>query len=201
METQGPPVQFLNLEYFLRLFYELIFSGSGGGIGDGTFTASLLALISNIWTAVTILGFLFCLAAVGVFVYSTMRLYQVRKDEEEQFATISQEELHEQVESSRWRNVQNLMIQGSDSARRQAIIESDVILDELLTRLGYLGETIGEKLRIVNRDRFRTLDQAWEAHKVRNEIAHQGSAYQLTEQVAQRTIANYEAVFREHEEL
>lgn len=201
METQGPPVQFLNLEYFLRLIYELLFGSDISGSGGGFNMAAFLAFIDNVWTLVTILAYLFCLAAVGVFVYSTMRLYQVRKDEEEQYSTISQEELHEQVESSRWANVQALMRQNTDASWRQAIIESDVILDELLTRLGYLSTSIGEKLRMVNRERFRTLDQAWEAHKVRNEIAHQGSAYQLTEQIAQRTIANYEAVFREHEEL
>lgn len=199
METQGPPVQFLNLEYFLRLLYELFFGGTGSGSG---FDASaLVALADNIWTIVTILAYLFCLAALGIFVYYTMRLYQIRKEDDEKYTTISQEELHEEVESSRWANVQDLMRQNTDASRRQAIIESDVILDELLTRLGYPGESVGEKLRMVNRDRFRTLDQAWEAHKVRNEIAHQGSTYQLSESVAQRSIANYEAVFREHEEL
>lgn len=198
METQGPPVQFLNLEYFFRLLYELFTGGSGSA---GVSTAAFLAFISGVWNVVTILAYLFCLLAAGIFVYSTMRLYQARQDEEERYTTISKEELHERVESSRWANVQALMRQGSDASRRQAIIESDVILDELLTRLGYPGDSIGEKLQMVNRAHFNTLDQAWEAHKVRNVIAHQGSAYQLTEAVAQRTIANYEAVFREHEEL
>ena len=84
---------------------------------------------------------------------------------------------------------------------RQAIIEADIILDELLTRLGYVGDSVGEKLKQVHTNHFQTLSNAWEAHKVRNEIAHSGMNFELTDRIAYRTIANYEAVFREHEEL
>ena len=94
-----------------------------------------------------------------------------------------------------------LIESGQESDWRQAIIEADIMLDEVLDQLGYQGESVGEKLRAVNPAQFRTLNNAWEAHRVRNEIAHQGSAYQLTERLAHRTIANYEAVFREHGEI
>ena len=72
---------------------------------------------------------------------------------------------------------------------------------EVLDQLGYTGESLGEKLRSVNPNQFHTLNNAWDAHRVRNEIAHQGSSYQLSEHLAHRTIANYEAVFREHGEI
>ena len=80
---------------------------------------------------------------------------------------------------------------------RQAIIEADIMLDELLTKLGYLGAGVGDKLKMVNPNQFHTLSDAWEAHKVRNEIAHKGSAYQLSDHIAYRTINQYENVFRE----
>jgi hypothetical protein len=195
METAAAPVPFLNVEYFLGVLYRLIFGGGDVGL------ASFLELADTVWTIVTVLAFLFSLAAIGVFVYSTMRLYQVREDEEGRYTTISQAELHEVVESSRWANVMALVREGTDASWRQAIIEADVVLDELTLRLGLPGMSLGERLRAASRDHFLTLDQAWEAHKVRNDIAHQGSQFVLSEQVALRTIANYEAVFREHEEL
>lgn len=217
MESSGPPVHFLNLEYFFRLIYDLLFgvatpSGSAdGGIGGGASgtagtvagggLSGLVELANSIWTVVTVGAYLFTLAAIGVLVYYTMRLYQIREEEEEKYSTISKEASHEHIETSRWVYIQELMRRGHESDWRQAIIEADVILDELLVRLGYPGDSLGERLRAVNPSQFQTLQNAWEAHKVRNEIAHQGSAFQLTEQVAYRTIANYEAVFREHEEL
>ena len=42
-----------------------------------------------------------------------------------------------------------------------------------------------------------SLQDAWEAHKIRNDIAHQGSAFALTGNIAYRTIAKYRNVFEE----
>ncbi|MEO6536084.1 MAG: hypothetical protein ABIT47_00170 [Candidatus Paceibacterota bacterium] len=197
MQTTDPPVHFLNLEYFFRMIYALMHGGVSAGIGVG----GLLAWMAHIWLIFTVFAYLFSLAAIGLFVYSTMRLYQIRKDEEEKYSTIGESEAHEQVEHSRWAYITELIGSGQESDWRTAIIESDIMLDELLTRLGYVGDSVGEKLKAVNQNHFQTINNAWEAHKVRNEIAHQGSQYQLSENIAHRTIANYEAVFREHHEI
>lgn len=197
MPNSGPPVHFINIEYFFELLYRLL-HGAGGGTGS---SGNLLTTFSSIWLLITVLAYLFSLAAIGVLVYATVRIYQIRKEEEPKYATISEEEEHRYVEHDRWNHIMQLIESGQESDWRQAIIEADIMLDELLVRLGYEGESTGEKLRAVNPAHFRTLNNAWEAHRVRNEIAHQGSAYQLSEHLAHRTIANYEAVFREHGEI
>jgi hypothetical protein len=78
-----------------------------------------------------------------------------------------------------------------------AIIEADIILGEILDKMGYRGESIGEKLKRVEKSDFRTLDSAWEAHKVRNAIAHQGSDFIITQREAKRIISLYKEVFEE----
>ena len=83
----------------------------------------------------------------------------------------------------------------------QAIIEADIMLDEILDEQGYVGESVGDKLKQATPARFHTIQDAWDAHLVRNEIAHKGSAFQLTEHVAYRTISHYENVFREFGEI
>lgn len=80
---------------------------------------------------------------------------------------------------------------------RQAIMEADIMLDELLDAQGYRGETMGDKLKQVERSDFLSIDLAWEAHKVRNKIAHEGSAHSLSEREVRRVIALYEQVFKE----
>lgn len=197
MQNEGPAVHFLNIEYFFRLLYGLF---SGGGSVDVP-TAGLFVLLSNLWLAVTIFAYLFSLAAIGVLTYATIRYYQVRKDEEPRYATRTFEEEDRRVDHSRWAYIMQLIETGQESDWRNAIIEADIMLDEVLTQLGYQGDSVGEKLRAVNPAHFQTLNNAWEAHKIRNEIAHQGSSYQLPERLAHRTIANYEAVFREHGEI
>ncbi|MDP6571846.1 MAG: hypothetical protein QF747_03360, partial [Patescibacteria group bacterium] len=78
---------------------------------------------------------------------------------------------------------------------RLAIIEADTILDDMVTTMGYKGEGIGEKLKQIEKSDFNTLDQAWDAHKVRNTIAHGGSNYVLTQREARRVIGLYKQVF------
>ena len=202
MPTDGPPVHFINVEYFFRLIYDLLHGVSGGSVKSGGFSASgLLAFFSHVWLFLTVLAYLFSLAAIGVLVYATMRLFQVRRSEAPLYATVTPEAEEHRVEHSRWAYIMQLIESGQESEWRQAIIEADIMLDELLDRLGYQGDSLGEKLRAVNPTHFQTLNNAWDAHRVRNEIAHQGSVYQLTERLAHRTIANYEAVFREHGEI
>lgn len=196
METDSG-VPFLNLSYFFRALYELFV---GRGTGDAGF-GGVLAFLSALWSFVTVLAILISLVALGFLVYATTRLFQIREDEKEKYSTISKHDEHERLETSRWQYIKERIASTNEDDWRAAIIEADIILDEILTRLGYQGSSVGEKLRMVNPAHFASLNNAWEAHRVRNEIAHQGSAYPLTDRLAYRTIANYEAVFREHEEL
>jgi len=80
---------------------------------------------------------------------------------------------------------------------RQAVMEADVILGSLLTKLGYQGQGIGEQLKRATKADFATLDDAWNAHKVRNELAHAGSDFQFSQFDARRVIQQYRKVFEE----
>jgi hypothetical protein len=71
------------------------------------------------------------------------------------------------------------------------------MLGDILNRMGYQGDSIGEQLKGVEESDFLTLNDAWEAHKVRNQIAHQGSDYPLSERDAKRIIGLYKKVFSE----
>ena len=59
------------------------------------------------------------------------------------------------------------------------------------------GNTIGEKLKAVEKSDFISLDNAWEAHKVRNSIAHEGMNHILNQREVNRVIDMYKTVFEE----
>lgn len=191
---ESGPIHFLNVQYFFRLI-ALMLEGRAASLPDLTQLAAVL------WLIVTVLGYLLTAAIIWAFIYFTTRLYQIRQAEEHLYTTVSHEVLDDQTDRSRWMHVQELINTGRESDWRQAIIECDIMLDEVLSEQGYLGQTIGDKLKAANPERFRTLQDAWDAHKVRNDIAHMGSSYPLTEQLAHRTVAKYENVFREFGEV
>ena len=197
MATEGGPIHFLNIEYFFRIIYETVL-----GIKTPGFHMDLLALLTNFWLIVTAVSFLVSAAILAVFIYSTIRYRQIIALDAPKYATIH--DVHhavEQVEHNRWKHVLSLIESPHESDWRQAIIEADIILYDALEHDGYGGQSVGEKLKQVDPKRFASLQEAWEAHKVRNDIAHQGSAFQLPDQLAYRTIQRYETVLREFGEI
>ncbi len=80
-----------------------------------------------------------------------------------------------------------------------AIIEADIILSDLLDQLELPGENMGDKLKAVDPSDFQSIEDAWEAHKIRNAIAHEGSDFMLSQREAKRVIGLYEKVFSEFE--
>jgi hypothetical protein len=96
-----------------------------------------------------------------------------------------------------WERIQEFINSGNPSDWRIAILEADTILGQILESMRLPGDSIGEKLKAVEKSDFVTLEQAWEAHKIRNAVAHQGGEFLISEREAKRVIGLYEAVFRE----
>jgi len=187
-------VHFLNLEYFFRLLYALATNTTPP-------TADINILLISIWQFVIVVGYGLSALFLGLMVYFTMRFYQTQKAEEKKYETIEPERALNEVKHARWQHIESLIESPTDSDWRQAIIEADIMLDDLLRARGYAGETVGERLKQVVSSKLTSLNDAWEAHKVRNEIAHQGSAFKISEHAAHRTIARYENVFHELGEI
>lgn len=97
----------------------------------------------------------------------------------------------------RWQKIEALFTSNSESDWRVAIIEADSMLDEFVTSLGYPGANLGERLKNTNPQFFPTIQLAWDAHKIRNEIAHAGMDYRLSERTKEIARKNYEYIFRD----
>ncbi len=96
-----------------------------------------------------------------------------------------------------WERIVTLANSPVESDWRRAILEADVMLGGVLTAQGYRGTSIGEMLKTANPIQFTTLDMAWAAHKIRNEVAHGGENFVLTERETRGTIDLYRQVFEE----
>lgn len=100
--------------------------------------------------------------------------------------------------ANRWETIRERVQAPNPEGWKIAILEADIILEEILDINGYKGASIGEKLKGVEPADLASLNDAWEAHKVRNAIAHEGDAFQLSQREAERVIKLYEKVFREY---
>lgn len=149
-----------------------------------------------VWVAVVVILSLLLGASI---IYCALRIIQVRRHEQQKYSAAAHTVASKDVPKTqlRWNRVMEQVHSESEQSWRLAILEADIMLNELLDVLGYRGETMADKMKAVNRSRFQTIDLAWEAHAVRNVIAHQGSQRSLDSREARRTISLYEKVFRE----
>lgn len=173
--------KFLNLEYLFNKILEILRAIYNFAISE----------------AVTI--FLLILSAffLIVIIYSVVRVLELRKKEREKFARIVTTAPAQTPKSEKWETVLKHMSSENPADWRLAIIEADTMLDEMVQKMEYRGENLGERLKNIEQSDFTSINSAWEAHKVRNRIAHEGLAFQLTQLQARRVIGLYESVFRE----
>ncbi|MCX6701669.1 MAG: hypothetical protein NTX96_00530 [Candidatus Zambryskibacteria bacterium] len=96
-----------------------------------------------------------------------------------------------------WEKILNYVESTNENDWRLAILEADIMLNTLLDNLGLPGETMADKLKAVEKSDFTTIDNAWEAHKIRNQIAHEGATFVMNQQESKRVISLYQSVFEE----
>ena len=182
-------IGFLNLEYFFYSVYRLFSDAE---------VPELTARFGEWVNTLELLGLLISFFLLVALVYTKMRASQahhgILEAREEAIRQVAGEE---HVQNQRWQHVVQLVNSGNPNDWRQAIIEADIILGLMLESLQIPGDTIGEKLKAVDRSRLTTLDLAWDAHRVRNEIAHAGSTYDLTQREARRVVDLYRRVLEE----
>lgn len=174
---------------------------------EGT-TAAQNIVFESAWANVFGFSLVLSLAIATSIVYSMTRTQQIRRAEREHYASkplsgvarrvLGVEDASEgSAHTGRWRSVVEHANSENPNDWRQAIMEADVMLDDAITSRGYTGEGIGEKMKQVERGDINSIDDAWEAHKIRNRVAHEGSDYQLSQRETRRAIDLYEKVFRE----
>jgi len=97
---------------------------------------------------------------------------------------------------SKWEEVERHFNSDREAEWKFAIIEADKLVDSLLRSAGYLGDTMGERLMNIEKGQLLSLEGLWEAHKIRNKLAHD-SNYFLRYAEARRTIELYKKALEE----
>lgn len=151
---------------------------------------------------ILILSSLFLSLALIVFIaYVIYRVHGIYSKQRKSLKPVKREEekKEEAVKNEKWKIIMEHIESENANDWRLAILEADIVLGEMLDKLGYRGEGIGEQLKSVDKSDFTAIDDAWEAHKIRNSIAHEGASFLITEREAKRVIGLYKKVFEEHE--
>ena len=215
-------VNFLNIEYILLRLNDLFnyifafFTGTSvhtietEGVTSPKVTSHLISTFSFATEQLALLGMAVALIVLALAVWIRIKLEVMEHEgfhqREAKYHThdahnvhgAHAEESHEESgKNARWEEVMRLAHGTTESDWRRAIMEADIMLGEALEHQGYRGNTVGERLKDANPLQMTTLDIAWQAHKVRNEIAHGGEGYHLSEWDTKGTIDFYRRALEE----
>jgi hypothetical protein len=198
--------------WIFRVVYEFFVGGSGDG--SNSIAAGWHLWLVNLeqnwpYYAVNFFAqyavfsvFVSIVLAVVVAIY-VRRFIGIRKKILEKILPVSVEEKltgdEKEMVNPKWQLVEKHIGSENQSDWKLAILEADIMLGELLESLQLPGESIGERLKAVEKSDFDSIEEAWEAHKIRNAIAHEGSDFLITDREAKRVISLYKKVFEEFE--
>lgn len=102
--------------------------------------------------------------------------------------------------AKRWAKIKSRLETPSEAEQKLAIIEAEDILDEILQRMGYKGESLGERLKNLTPAQLSNIDQLLKAHQIRNNIVHDPD-YRLSLDEARKSLESYEKAFQELQAL
>ena len=186
--------------YLLSWFTSAIRSGAPSIMGFNNIDyKSLLATLKWIFTIFQIVSVLVSALLIGWAVYLYRKISELRVEEAKKYSppeVVSPDE-NAELHNPQWDRVLNHIESQNEGDWRLAILEGDIMLETLLSNMGLPGETVADKLKAVEKSDFNTIDNAWEAHKIRNQIAHEGGTFVISQHEAKRVVSLYRSVFEE----
>jgi len=97
-----------------------------------------------------------------------------------------------------WKKIVVRIDTGLESEYKLAVIEADNMLDEILKKMGYGGESLGERLEKLTAATLPDIEGIREVHQVRNNIIHDPN-YKLSLNETRRLLDIFEKAFKDLE--
>lgn len=173
--------------------------GADGLIG-GFSQDGVLGFLSSTWSVYVVIAYIVSFIFLVLYIYASIE-YDKYSDIEHDLVHVAEEayalKMTGGVKSNKFAELQAHLDSQNPNDWKLAIIEADILLDDTLKRQGYAGPTLGDRLKSISPESLHSIRDAWDAHMVRNKIAHAGADFVLTQKIARETIMQYERVFKE----
>ncbi len=98
----------------------------------------------------------------------------------------------------RWQEIEAMLDRHGEMNYKLAVMEGDIMLDDILKKMGYHGETLGERLNSLTIATLPNIERIKEAHQTRNNIIHDPD-YRLSLDETRKVLDVFEQAFRDLE--
>lgn len=150
----------------------------------------------NIIKIISFLISLGLLVFIGILRYRARQLWKTKiHGEQASFFKHAARFVPTEETNTRWKDIEAHIASQSVSDWKLALIDADSLIDDILKRAGYPGKTMGERLKRIEPSDLDHLADLWEAHKLRNRIAHEGERIERRD--VDRAMEQYRLVLKE----
>jgi len=181
---------FLNVEYVFSRVVEYI--------------KPIIAFLTDphTWSIIGSASAILSIIFIAIIIFSIVRLveiqvYDKKEIEYEIHKALTKQKERDRDTNPRWHYILTLIESPNESDWRVAIIEADSMLEEILKEKGLAGNTASELLEGARESGYRSIQDAWDGHLVRNKIAHEGSDFYISQVEGRRVIRMYQNFFEE----
>jgi hypothetical protein len=179
-------------------------SYTGSGLFGGSFQSiqSFFDSVTNpnMWHTIGTISGILSIIFIAIIIFVLVRIREMQLDDyakldEDIRQALQRDQEIERNANPRWHYITTMVESINESDWRVAIIEADTMMEEELKNRGLSGETTSELLESAKASGYSGIQNAWDAHLVRNQIAHEGANFPLSQIQARRTIRMYQSFF------
>lgn len=137
---------------------------------------------------------------IAFVIFTIRKLQNLQKQPlEEKESLVHIVPIKEEIRTT-WEEIKRLGNSDNPSDWNMAVLRADALFNDILGDLGYQGDTMADRLKIVDPTKLKSVDQIWSAHRLRNLIAHD-PVEQHTRETIIHAIRTYEQAMKELEML
>ena len=188
---QNQEVPWLNLEYFFNKFFDFI----------ENFIPFVTGKVSQVtgfgYGFLKYVAFALILVGVGGVVYLLIKLFEMKTRKRVYFSDFFEETETAAARKDTWGGIKRRLDSGTDDDWELAVIEADTLVDGIMTRIGYRGVTLGDKIKSIDEKNFVNLKVLWEAHVARKLVDEGGPDYKITKDEAKDALDKFEKALKE----
>jgi hypothetical protein len=154
------------------------------------------------WGVIGTISMILSICFLIILIFSLVRIREMQLADKAEIdheinEALKREQEKNRNENPKWHYILTLTESPNESDWRVAIMEADTMLEELLRKKGVPGDTVAELLESARSDGYTYIQDAWDAHLVRNQIAHQGSSFPLSQVETRRIMKMFQNFFEE----
>ena len=199
------------LYFLLQLFLEMNSHGLLGGEVAGGWLSTFWLVLTDVWQYR--LGPVFIglnIVLLLVMTYSIIKVWPIRQ----KISIFSNPHAHAHGPAhaaspgqpaapahnpailKHWTDIVKRANTGTPENLRWAIMEADALVDMVLKQRQTAGDTMADRLANFRREDYKTVDKLWDAHRLRNDIAHT-PGFKLSSRQAEKALLGFRDFLKE----